>query len=104
MSSPIGVVGSLPLATSKALDVGMNMNNGDVSGCTSIELTFGVYIEVVQVPPINVNQKNGQMFRHKSSILLSRTHGGGRPKERRCLVQKTSGKCNLVAIGSNAQL
>ncbi len=58
MPSPTSVVGSLPLTTSKAFDVGMNMNS-DVSGCTSIKLTYGVCIEAVQVPPIVVSQKNG---------------------------------------------
>lgn len=102
MPSPSGVVGSFPLATSKALDVGMNMNNSDVSGRISIDLTFGVCTEVVQVLPIHVNQKNGQVFKHKSNTLFLRAHGGGRPQE--CFVQKTGGKYNLPTIASNAQL
>ncbi len=64
-------------STSKAFDVGMNMNNNDVNGRTSIELTFDVCNEVVQVPPIVVNQKNGHVLRHRSNTLLSRAHGRG---------------------------
>ncbi len=86
MPSPTGVIRSLPLTTSKALDVGMNMNNNDVNGCTSIELAFGVRNEVIHVPLVNVSQKNGWVFRHISSTLLSRARGGGQPKKKRCHV------------------
>ncbi len=77
MPFPTGVAGSLPLTTSKAVDVGVNMNNSDVNGCTSIELTSDVCNEVVQVPLVVVSQKNGHVLRHRSSTLLSGAHGRG---------------------------
>ncbi len=104
MPSLIGVIGNLPLVTSKAFDVSMNMSNSDVSGCTSIELTFGVCTKAVQVPPVVVGQKNGQVLRHRSSSLLSKAHGEGQPKEKKCCVRKIGGKSNLAIISSNAQL
>ncbi len=104
MPSLTGVIGNLPLVTSKTFDVNMNMSNSDVSGCTSIELTFGVCTKAVQVPLVVVGQKNGQVLRHRSNSLLSKAHGEGQPKEKKCRVRKIGGKSNLAIISSNAQL